>query len=392
MTALDHKTLKRYRADPVAFINEVLRDPETGKPYVLLLAEIEFLKYALNTRPDGRMLYPQLLYCCPKKSGKTVWGAIFMIMVIVLFGERYAEGYTAANDLEQAQGRVFEICKRIIEASPLLRRAAKVTADRITFPATGATITALASDYASAAGGHPTISVFDELWGYTSERSRRLWDELIPVPTRKISCRLIVSHAGFSGESVLLEELHKRGLAQPKVGPDLYAGDGVLMFWTHEPVSPRQDAQWLLDMRRDLRPHQYIRMVENRFTSGDASFIDLAKWDACVDPEARPLVADKELPVVVGIDAAVKHDSTAIVVCAWDEDAKRVRLVWHRVFQPTPTQHLDFEGTIEATLLDLRQRFLLKRVLYDPYQMAATSQRLTRAGCVSRNSSKACPI
>jgi hypothetical protein len=158
MPALDRKTLQRYRSDPVAFINEVLRDPETGKPYTLLPAELEFLKHALNTRPDGRMLYPQLLYCCPKKSGKTVWGAIFMIMVIVLFGERYAEGYAAANDLEQAQGRVFEICKRIIEASPLLRRAAKVTADRITFPATGATITALASDYASAAGGHPTIS------------------------------------------------------------------------------------------------------------------------------------------------------------------------------------------------------------------------------------------
>ena len=35
----------------------------------------------------------------------------------------------------------------------------------------------IASDAASAAGGNPTISCFDELWGYTSERSRRLWDK-----------------------------------------------------------------------------------------------------------------------------------------------------------------------------------------------------------------------
>ena len=35
---------------------------------------------------------------------------------------------------------------------------------------------------------------------------------------------------------------------------------------------------------------------------------------------------------------------------------------------------------IERTLLDLRKRFLLCKVLYDPYQMQATAQRLTRAG------------
>ena len=82
--------------------------------------------------------------------------------------------------------------RRIVEVSPLLRGEAKITADRITFPALDATITAIASDAASAAGGNPTISCFDELWGYTSESSRRLWDEMIPPPTRKIACRLTI--------------------------------------------------------------------------------------------------------------------------------------------------------------------------------------------------------
>jgi hypothetical protein len=45
-----------------------------------------------------------------------------------------------ANDLEQAQGRVFEMVRRIVEASPLLRREVNITIDRITFGATGATI------------------------------------------------------------------------------------------------------------------------------------------------------------------------------------------------------------------------------------------------------------
>jgi hypothetical protein len=73
-----------------------------------------------------------------------------------------------ANDFEQAVSRVFAVIRRIVEASPLLRHEAKITSDRISFPALDATIVAIASDAASAAGGNPTISTFDELWGYTS--------------------------------------------------------------------------------------------------------------------------------------------------------------------------------------------------------------------------------
>ena len=142
---------------------------------------------------------------------------LFTLTLLWLYGGRYAEAYCAANDLEQAQGRVFEMIRRVVEASPLLRGEAKAGMDRITFASTGATIRALASDFASAAGGHPTISVFDELWGYSSERARRLWDEMVPVPTKKISCRLVVSYAGFEGEGELLQELYKRGLTLPQV-------------------------------------------------------------------------------------------------------------------------------------------------------------------------------
>jgi hypothetical protein len=86
-----------------------------------------------------------------------------------------------------------------------------VTRDRIEF-VNGSTIQALASDYAGAAGANPTFVVFDELWGYASERAHRLWDEMVPVPTRVISARLTVTYAGFEGESDLLEKLYRRGL------------------------------------------------------------------------------------------------------------------------------------------------------------------------------------
>jgi hypothetical protein len=131
--ALTPKALARWRADPAAFIERHLVDPESGRPFKLLPAERAFLKHALATDADSRLRYPELLYGAPKKSGKTGFAAIFMLTLLLLYGGRFAEGYAAANDLEQAQGRVFEMVRRIVEASPLLRSEAKVGADRVAF-------------------------------------------------------------------------------------------------------------------------------------------------------------------------------------------------------------------------------------------------------------------
>lgn len=378
--ALDPAVIDRWRRDPAEFIAAVLRDPETREPFVLLEAEKRFIGSAFQTTVDGRLRYPEQVFAAPKKSGKTGFAALMGLTTTLVFGGVNAEAYCVANDLEQAQGRVFQAIKRIVEASPHLSRGARVTQSRIEFPETGANIAAIASDYAGAAGANPTISIFDELWGYTSERSHRLWDEMVPPPTRKIACRLTVTYAGFEGESELLEGLYARGLKQPIVDSDLHAGDGLLMFWTREPVAPWQDEAWLAQMRGQLRPNAFLRMIENRFVSSESSFVDPEWLDACTDAEAEPVVADKGLPVWIGVDASVKRDSTAIVATTWNWATKKVRLVAHRIFQPSPSDPLDFEATIEGTVRDFAHRFSVREVRFDPYQMQAVSQRLTRAG------------
>ncbi len=372
--------IARWKADPVAFVREVLRDPETGKGFELYPAQKRFLREAFTLSQDGRLPYPELVYSCPKKSGKTATAAMATLYVVVVLGGSYAEGYCVANDFDQAQGRVFQAIARIIEASPLLRDSAKITANKIEFPSTGASITAIASDFAGAAGANPTITVFDELWGYTSERAQRLWDEMVPVPTRRVSARFTVTYAGFEQESGLLENLYKRGLAGEEIAPALYRQPGLLMSWSHEPVAPWQTAEWLSQMRSQLRPNAYLRLIENRWVTTESSFIPIEWYDACVAPELSPDLADARLSVWVGVDASVKRDSTAIVCCTFDRAAKKVRLVWHRTFQPSPADPLDFEATIEKTLLDLRRRFWVREVRFDPWQMQAVAQRLTAAG------------
>jgi phage terminase large subunit-like protein len=369
----------RWRRDPALFIEEVLVDPETGAFYELSLKQRHFVRRAVSLTLVGRLQFQEIVFSAPKKSGKTTLAAMIVIYVVVVLGGRFAEGYCVANDLEQAQGRVFQAIKRMIAASPALADEATVTASKIEFNETGATITAIASDYAGAAGANPTITAFDELWGVTSERGHRLWDEMVPPPTRKIACRLTVTYAGFEGESALLESLYKRGLQGEQIEPDLYEQHGMLMFWSHDFTAPWQTDDWREQMRGQLRPNAFLRLIENRWVTSESTFVEMEWWDACTDAAAFPLVADQDLPIWVGIDASVKRDSTAIVACTWDDEFKKVRLVMHRVFQPTSASPLDFEATVEATVLELMLRFNVREVRFDPYQMQSVAQRLQSA-------------
>jgi Phage Terminase len=161
---LERSTLQRWRQLPISFITEILRDPETNKPFQLLDVQKQFFTHAWQLNDDGRLTYPEQCFGAPKKTGKTATAAMHVLTTTCLFGGRWAEAYCVANDLEQAQGRVFQAVRRIVEASPYLKREAEITQTRISFPQTGAVIQVIGSDYAGAAGANPTISSFDELW------------------------------------------------------------------------------------------------------------------------------------------------------------------------------------------------------------------------------------
>jgi phage terminase large subunit-like protein len=155
---------------------------------------------------------------------------------------------------------------------------------------------------------------------------------------------------------------------------------GMLMYWTHDCPAPWQTPEWREQMRAQLRPNAYLRLIENRFVTAESGFVPIEWYDACVDPNLGPEIANPSLQVWVGVDASVKRDSTALVAATFDHATKKVRVVWHRTFQPTPQDPLDFSATVERSLLELRQRFRIREVKYDPYQLVAVAQRLTAAG------------
>ena len=56
------------------------------------------------------------------------------------------------------------------------------------------------------------------------------------------------------------------------------------------------------------------------------------------------------------------------------------RMVGRQALTPAPSDPINFEQTVEATIIDWRKRFVLRAIRYDPYQMQASAQRLAKAG------------
>jgi len=237
--------LERYRTDIVAFVDDLIKNNELGRPLQLLEHQREILSLAFKFDDHGQLLYEIFLYCCPKKSGKTTVNALITLWW-AFTQESPNEILIVANDLEQAQGRVFKAIAGIIQHNPELARSAEVQARLVTL-SNGTTITALASEYAGAAGSNHGLTSWDELWGYTSESSRRLWEELTPVPTRRNSIRFITTYAGWENESNLLWDIYRQGVGKEEHNdgqgkcihqelPIYVNRDArLLVYWDHKP-------------------------------------------------------------------------------------------------------------------------------------------------------------
>jgi hypothetical protein len=381
--------LARYTRDPVAFIDRFVQFNELGQPFSLLSHQRAILSLAFQFDADGKLAYDTFIYSAVKKSGKTTINALITLWW-AFTQEAPNELNAVANDLEQSTARVFATVKGLLRYNDELGRSADAKAGTIVF-SNGTVFRSLACDYAGEAGGNQGYSSFTEIWASVSESSRRLWEELTPVPTRRNSIRFVDSYSGFEGESDLLFGLYKLGVSidehpdgrGERLHPDLpiYANRDARLFvyWDHAPRMPWQTPAYYAAQKRTLRPSTYQRLHENRWTTGVSTFLDAALWDPCVDPARSPLFAsDHSRRLFVGVDAAQKHDTAAVVAVYWEN--QKLVLATHRIWKPTPTDPLDLEATIETYLRELHTRFRIGAIACDPWQMARSIATLKHAG------------
>jgi phage terminase large subunit-like protein len=372
--------------DPVVFAGRYLPKNEKRQPWSLSRHQRRVLGRAFRRdSATGRLLrlaFTVFLWSEPKKSGKTLLAA--MLALWWALRTPHTEILVVANDLEQAVGRVFKTMVDLVEANPELAEHVTIRAEKLLL-VNGTVVQAIAADYRGAAGSRHSLVVFDELWGTTSEAMERLYEELTPPPTEADAWVLIVSYAGFTGESKLLEALYHRGLAGTRVDDELelYEADGLCMFWGHTPRMPWQTGtageRYYAEQRRHLRESTYRRLHQNEWVSSESTFITPELWDACLEPAHAMLMEEHEESTVWGLDVALKGDGTALVGVWRDESTGQIVVVHHRLWTPKPGEPVAL-GEVERTIVELSGRFEIARLAVDPFQAVGLIQRLQAAG------------
>jgi phage terminase large subunit-like protein len=308
----------------------------------------------------------------PKKSGKS------HITECVLIEEAMTSPDTKigifANDSEQAESVIFKGCCDLIKKNPDLRSSAKILTKEIRF-SNGSEIEWFAADYQGGAGHRRKVSAIDEPWAFSTERMRRLYEELLPPPTIPGAYLWLSTTAGFSGEGALLEEIFKRGIAGKRVSRkyEVYRDKGLCMFWSHTPRQPWQTKSYYSEQRRLLRPNSYIRQHENRFVAAESQFITAEMWDAIVDPNHTPILSGGA--VHVAIDLGVKSDTSAIVAVCFDPSGKKLMVAFHKIWRPSKGKPVSLDD-VKSYIREIRQQHKVQSISADPSQAYLAIQQL----------------
>lgn len=139
---------------------------------------------------------------------------------------------------------------------------------------------------------------------------------------------------------------------------------------------PWQSPAYYEAQQSELRPSAYRRLHLNERVSNSDIFIPKEWWARLHDETLPPL--DPKTPIIIGADASVSGDCTALVAVSRDPKhpnnvAQRLCRVWY----PSAGHPLDYSNTIEPLLREWCTRYNVVQIAYDPYQLHDLMTRLT---------------
>lgn len=316
----------------------------------------------------GLRRYREALIGLPRKNGKSELAAGLALYLLVADGEFGAEVYSLAGSRAQAR-IVFGNARAMVLASPMLRAMTRVYRNAIEVPETASVYQCLSADSRLAHGYNPSGAIVDELHVHPNA-------DLYQAMTTGTGARrqpLIVSitTAGYKRDTIA-HELYERG----RRGRD----PRFFFRWWEAPGGCRIDdtrawrkanpARWItVDyLRGQMRSpgmHESVfrRLHLNQWVSSERVWIAREIWDA---NGGRPRLAPGD-PVWIGVDAAPKRDTTAVVVDHRDEEG--THHVFVRVWEADRQMgYLDF-AEVEDHLRGLCLDYDVRRILVDPYIM-----------------------
>lgn len=349
-------------------------------PPAMTLADYQkaVLREAHRHTPDGKFVYDLVLWSDIKKSAKSSIAAA--VILYRALRTEYGSFKIVANDLRQADSRVFYYIRRAIELNSRLAARATVKNYKISM-ANQAVIEAIPVDPKGEAGGNDDLIEFTELHAAENRASLAMWTEMTLSPTKRgFSQRWIDTYAGHSGEAPILERLYDE-IVRPenRIDPDLelYASGGRLALWNTAPrcewqVSDDGHAYYASEAKT-LLPNEFQRVHRNQWVTSEDVFVPGEWWDAC---RGELPVFDARTPLVAAMDAGVSSDCFALVGVSRRGVIVYPRVV--RVWTPEKGNPVDFAEVERFVRDELVKQYNVVQIAYDPHQLHDMATRLTR--------------
>lgn len=288
----------------------------------------------------------------------------------------------AASD-DQAD-LVYGAAKTMVEMSPTLSQVC-VTFDReIQVPSLpGAKLRRVAAVAGTNDGQNIHAVICDELHEWSGPKGKQVWNVLTNgTGARRQPMVLQVTTAGYDLEDTICGQQYSYG---KKVRDGQVSDPAYYFNWTEAPANSdhRDPAVWeaanpsygvlvhepfFRDQLTKKTEAVYRRYFLNQWTQTEEIWLPPGAWDACKAPE---LQFNPALPLYVGIDVALVHDSTAVVGAQMigeppDEgmpDLRRTVVrarIWENPYPETDARHHDWRlnlAEVETHLRNLRTMF-----------------------------------
>ena len=312
-------------------------------------------------------------------NGKTEIAAAIALYMLVADRKR-AEVYIAAGSRDQA-ALAFKAARRMVEDGRL-RRMVRVLPGyrRMEVPASDSSLHIISADGPLQHGLQPTCVIFDELH---VQKKRDLFEALVGGLIKRPEPLLVcISTAGYDQNSLLAQECRRGEKGDdPRflyrwhtVDEDLAYDDPETWKIANPALSCERPFMRIAGLEDDLqRMHEseFRRWHLNQWTASEEAWINADLWDACAGaPELRP-----ERETVLGVDASIRHDATAVCTVQRDPDG-----IFHASWRFWgPNREID----LELVMAHIRERchdLHVTAVCYDPQYMHHAASRLEDEG------------
>jgi phage terminase large subunit-like protein len=378
------------------------RGPMIGQPFTLEAWQQRFLREFYRLDKNGERIYSVGVLGVPRGNGKTPLAAGLGLYELVTRTDN-PEVYCAAASKEQA-GIAFGFARDFVEEGPL---ADWVRASKFKLQAERGLMQVISSEGRLQHGRAPSAALLDELWAFETKREQQTYIALRSALNKRVNAYLLaITTAGYDKHS-LLGEIYQAALNWPEVtvsknGCLTVAKDlehGMLLYWYGAPGDAAIDdekiwracnpASWirLRDLKREradpgLGELEFRRLHLNMWTAVRDAWLDDGCWAGLRTDQQIPDGAD----IYLGVDIGLYHDTTAVCWAHRLEDGRTLldAHVWSA--DPKLPAHTHVRGgkirleQIEAFILDLKRRYRVREVAYDPRFFDRSAELLEQAG------------